>query len=437
MPETNHIELTQPVERNTQDIIGDTPGWLLKSGISMLGLVMTAIITLSAFIKFPDKVSGMGIMTSEAPPIEHRSANGGIVDTIFVRHNSLVVEDQPILLIKSPSKVDDVSTLEQFIADYESIATSTDHLNLIFPANLQLGNLQPEYANLEFLYSGLTEKLKEASTDEQIRILRREIAHIGNLNTVLIKQKLFSERELSLIKKNHSRNQILKEDSVISDLDMEKSTLELVKYKKQLEVIENSIIENNIRKEQLRLRIYQLQEEASDLVNEYKLKVQEAVNVLRQGIEEWKDNYYVTAELSGTVSFASSITEKVSLTPGQLVANILPENSSERFVRAPILGSAMGRAEVGNRAILKVDGYPYQDFGVVSSRVSAISLLPKEADNGNTYEMIIPLPDTIVTNYGLEILYSPKRGVSVEIITEDSSILRKVFNEFLNLLKNA
>lgn len=438
MPETKYNNLSHPINTDTEDIIGNAPGWLLKSGISVFGLVITAIFVLSAFIRFPDKITSIGVMTSETPPIEHKLASGGIVDTIFVQNNSEIQKGEPILLIKNPCKVGDIAVLEQFILDYEKVNRASNYLKLSFPTSLQLGGLQPEYANLELLFVRLCDKLRNINTKEQISIFKEEINHIDQLNKVLSRQQELAKEELSLVKKNHSRNKTLRKDSVISDLELEKSTIELVGYQKNIENLSNTLIENEIRKNQLRLQIHQLKEGKSDFVNEYTLKIQESVSKLKQDIKDWKENYYMTAEISGIISFASFLTEKVRLSPDQTVANIIPTHeASKKFVRAFALSKGMGEVEVGNKVILKIDGYPYQEYGTVTSQVSSISLLPKKDDDGNlAYELIVSLPNTIKTNYGIEIPYSPNTSIIAEVITEDASILQRVFNEFLSLLKN-
>ena len=439
MPETKMVKTHQPLGTEIHDLIGSPPGWLLKSGMSVLGLVLIALLSLSSYVRYPDKISSPGIMTSETPPIEHVVRTGGIIDTLYVHHNDSVKKGDRILFIQNQGSIQDIMTLNLFISKYESIKIISNYTSLNFPTNLQFGEFQSEYAKLELSFMEFQMTLKQTGVWKKINILEDEISKTGELNTSLEYQKSLAYQELTLIEKGFFRNQSLNKSGVTSDLDMEKSKGELLNYQKQYAVLENGIIANQIKKVQQKLEIHTLKEERAILENSHLLKLREIISNLKQSITSWNRKYVVVAELAGIISIKSNIIQSVTVQSNQVIATILPPKSkSKRFVRTITLEKGgIGKIEIGDKVILKIDGYPHKEFGIVTSTVSSMSLLPEKDNNGTLiYEIIIPLPDTIKTNYGRIIPYNPNTGILAEIITEDKSIMHRIFNQFLDLLKN-
>jgi len=73
---------------------------------------------------------------------------------------------------------------------------------------------------------------------------------------------------------------------------------------------------------------------------------------------------------------------------------------------------------------------------MVISEVTSISLLPEIDEEGKSnYEIVIPLSDTITTDYNKQIDIKPKMTATIEIITEDRSILQRIFDQFLSLIQ--
>lgn len=84
------------------------------------------------------------------------------------------------------------------------------------------------------------------------------------------------------------------------------------------------------------------------------------------------------------------------------------------------------------RANIRLDGYPYQEYGVLPGRVSSIALAPEQ----ETLLLQIDLPDSLITAYGRTIPFTQELSGNARIITEDRRILDRVFDRLLSLLKN-
>jgi hypothetical protein len=200
---------------------------------------------------------------------------------------------------------------------------------------------------------------------------------------------------------------------------------------------ESNFIENTIRKENITLEINKLESEKYNFQNNNLLKLRGMVNALTQSIKNWEEKYIVTAKVSGKLLYPANITNKIKVNENDLVATILPRDAmTGHFVRATASDKAFGKIKVGTKVILKVDGYPYKQYGVVISSIASVSPMPKEDKAGNLlYDLTVSLPEKIITNYNVEIPFRPNTGVTAEILNKEKSILERIFEQFLNLIK--
>ncbi|HMQ48555.1 MAG TPA: HlyD family efflux transporter periplasmic adaptor subunit [Saprospiraceae bacterium] len=431
---TPQSAFNQPI----QDIIATPPGCLLHSGLTILAIVVVVAITLAAFIRYPDKIRAKGIMTSQSPPIDQIAKSNGIIEAMFVSHGAVVKAGEPIVYLQNPAKRQDVEKLKDFLAAYTKVITPADYLQLTLPMPLQLGELQSRYASLELAFQELLLLLRQSGTAQQINTLKNELEKTDQLYEVLQKERDLAEKELEVIRLNYERSKKLQQEKVVSDLEAEKAAATLLTYEKQLNNLENGLIQNRIRKEQLQLEMLQLDEGRSEAINAQRFVIEERVHQLLQGIATWEETWLVQASVGGVLSFKSSTVLNQYVTANQALASIIPEGQAyEHFVRVVAAETGIGKIQPGDKTILKIDGYPYKEYGTVISYLKSISLLPEQDQEGNSfYELTIPLPDTITTNYGKSIPFRPNTGLSAEVITDDQSLLQRILYQFLNLINN-
>ena len=91
-----------------------------------------------------------------------------------------------------------------------------------------------------------------------------------------------------------------------------------------------------------------------------------------------------------------------------------------------------GKVQPGQRANIRLDGYPYQEFGVLQGQVTNIALVPDQ----ETYLLEIALPDSLVTTYHRSIPFAQELPGQARIVTEDRRILERVFDQLVSLVKN-
>ncbi|MCB0844462.1 MAG: HlyD family efflux transporter periplasmic adaptor subunit [Bacteroidetes bacterium] len=441
MPDNiDHRSTSYAPATQIDDLIGVAPGWLLRSGITVIVIVTSVILAVSAFIKYPDKIIAKGIMTSQNPPIEHLNKIGGIIEEIFVENGAVVREKDPLVYIKNTTNRDDLKILKSFILNYQSITQLEEILELRFPKGLQLGELQNDYGQLQLEISQLQQTLRQSGVFQQINTLKNEIGNTRELREILIAEKDYSKEELALIQRDFQRNVLLNKEGVVSDLDREKVESEWLRYQKQYSNLGQGIIQNKIREEQLILEIQKLTEDRNTRLQINKYNVEQVINSIQSGMKEWEEKYMIDAKIEGSVAFVPKIVEDQYLNQNTVVLSVIPTNNvNTKQIQVLVNNYGLGKIDIGDKVIIKVDGYPYKEFGTLTSKVQSISALPEITKNNNgeflyLYTINIALPDTIITNHQQEIPYRPNSSVTAEIITKDKSILERLFETFLSLI---
>ena len=440
--ENNPIETKAISSDQSQEysyaFIENPPSWILQYGIGLIALVFGLFLCLSYLIKYPDKITATGIVTASQPPIEHFARQPGIIKKLNVKDGDKVKKGAVIAYIENTMNIDNLISLKEFLTQYDKVTNLEQFTTLDIPSDLQLGDVGNEYNSLVLSYENLQRALKQMGVFEQIKTLKGEIANNKKLNEVIQKDQNLTKEELVLIEKDYGRNMTLNVDGVVSDLDREKSNVQLLQYQKSFNQTNQTIIQNQIKSNQLELEIQKLSEERKIKINEILYQVKTDVNAIKQKIKLWEEAYIITSKIAGIVNLESEITTQMYLTTDVPIATVIPHKSyKQKHVKVIVPNANIGKIKFGTSAILKFDAYPYKEYGIVKSSVKRIAQLPKKDKDGhNQYEILLGLEDTITTSYEKNIPYQPMAGLTADIITKDKSILERIFDNFLSLVNN-
>jgi hypothetical protein len=111
----------------------------------------------------------------------------------------------------------------------------------------------------------------------------------------------------------------------------------------------------------------------------------------------------------------------------------VPQESAGNVLAKALLPSARsGKVKVGMQAIIRLDGYPYQEFGVLNGEIRRIAVVPAEQG----YELEIAVPEDLKTSYGNPVLFRQEMQGVARIVTEKRSLLDRVFDRILSAFEN-
>lgn len=431
-------EYIEHPQEEINDLIGKTPGWLLHSGITIIAFVIITLIIFSSFIKYPDKIISTGVITSSNPPSELFSKINSRVEKVLIPSGHYVNRGDRIIYLNNTADLESIRQVKDLITSID-LENTNQVLRTKLPQELSLGKLQDEYGQLHLKFKEYQQVLKSLGIANQINNIKEEIQNIGILNQSITKEKSLYQSERALIEKDLDRQIKLYEEGLVSQVDLEDKRALLNKFDRNYETLEKSRIQTNIRQEALESDILRLREDRTKEIQKYQFSLAGLFENMRMAIIDWEAIYFIKASKDGIVELSDDIKKKPNLSPQTIIGYVIPNEAEQKYARLLVPPQRKGEISIGNKCLIKLDAYPYKQYGLIISEVSDFSKLSTKSLDVNTplYEVIVPLQDSLITEYGERIEFIPNMSFQAEIITEDKSFLSRIMNKFFDLIKNS
>jgi multidrug resistance efflux pump len=431
MTHNDEIELRS---EEVQEILGTPPSWLIRWGTLVWFLTIGALITATWFVQYPDMLQVRVQINSATPPVEVIARAEGNIAEFFVTDNQEVKQGQILGIVQSTANYADITRLDSVITQIQGTqAVAMEGLQL--PTGLVLGELQGAYAsfsqNLDVHKFGKTDKTFNDA--DRIAGLRNQKANLRKRIQVneSIRQK--AKQELDLEQKSFDRQKTLYNEGLISLNELQTHNRRLVEIQRNYKSLENNDIEIQSEINNLDDAISGVQFNTKENTSNTALQLSESLSALTAGIEKWKQIYLLSAPINGRVSLNANIfSAQQYVRTGDQVLTIAPPQGSEINGRLdlPIAGS--GKVKPGQRVIIYLDNYPYEEFGTVEGTVVSKSAIPKE----NVYTIQIAFEKGLKTSLNTEIPFEQALQGRGEIITDNRRLLTRFLDKVFSYKRN-
>jgi len=429
MPKANQdIEIRS---EEVHEILSYVPNWMIRWGNTLFFLLIILLLFITWFIKYPDIIISEAIITTEIPPQKEYAKITGKIDVLFVKDTQDVIDNETLAIIENTANYRDVFYLKSVI---DTIKVQKKYFN--FPIDkmpiLFLGNIETSYSLFEnnYIHYILNKELDPFSNEEIAnKITASELnRRLNNLQS----QKSLNERELEFKQKDLKRNLFLFERGVISKEKYENKQLEYLQAEINYKNMTSSISQlresiSNSKKTSNATRISRIREEMTLLKN-----VIQSFNQLKISIKDWEMQYVLSSKINGKVSFLDYWSENQTVSQGDLVFTIIPNENSSFIVKLRTPAQNFGKVRVGQAVNIKVQNYPEYEFGVLKGTVNRIS---KVSSKDGFYTIDVSLPKKLITSYNKEIEFKQEMRGTAEIITEDLRLIQRFFYQFNMIIK--
>ena len=168
----------------------------------------------------------------------------------------------------------------------------------------------------------------------------------------------------------------------------------------------------------------QLDVQASQHGQDLKVSLSSSLEELRSAIRQWEEKNLLIASQPGVVVFSDFWAEQAYVKEGQEIFNIVPELDQKVIgqMRVPVLNS--GKLKEGQSVEVYLENYPVEEFGKLKGNIEHISKLPKEG----RYNVLITFGEALITDYGRKIPFQQQLQGRAEVITEEMSLLERLFH---------
>jgi HlyD family secretion protein len=386
-------------------------------------------------------VDGEIIITTENPPVWLMAQTTGKIKELNCTDKSPVSKGQVLAVIENPAQTNDVKQIKEqlslcSIVDLDSAFYIPNELltkdyETTF-AIRQLGTVQNAYSAFlrtvtdyeNFLSFNTTEKEKEA--------LKLQIKGHSRYSQTLQRQLQLKQEEMQLAKTAYERETQLFERGIISKSEMETAENTYLNIRQSYQQLQTGRASDQIESAQLEENLSKLDTQQAKEKNSLFSNLKAAQSELNTAIENWEQTYQLISPEDGTVTFNSFWTRNQFVSAGNKVLAIVPNNPGKIIGRIQTQVQGSGKIKPDQRVNIKVQGYPYMEYGALQGKVSNISLLSNE----KAYSVEVELPQGLTTGTGKTLDFTGELTGEAEIITDDRSLLTRILSPLAYLLKN-
>jgi len=422
MPTTHIIENEQARHTDDmQDIITAVPSWLLRWGITLFFCVLMLIIGLSAFIRYPDIVKAtLKVDSPDAPKPVVAKISGKLVK-LLVTEKETVKAGQPLAYLESTADHEKVLVLLTNFKQLQQQVLQNQPLNkelLSQDYDIHLGELQSAYQTFFDEYLTYSSSVNNGFLLKKRSFLQKDLVALAKQQQQLHAQKVIQERDSALAEQTFTVDKRLLQEKAETPSQFRLDESQYLAKKAPLLQTETSLIAGSDNYASKQRDILDLDNQ----VQQEKGKFLQALNSLISAAEDWKSKYILSAPENGTLTYAGIVQENEVLTPNQEIFYINPGND-HFFGDMAISQNNIGKVRLGQQVLVKLKGYPFEEFGMIRGRIKYISDIPYK---DSVFLSKVDFKTLSASDVKKPIHLKTGMQADAEIITQDATILQRI-----------
>lgn len=434
------VDLSSITERSeeVQHIIDRMP--------SKFGFWISVIIALIFFlmglfgwiIRYPDVVSGQIIVNSNSAPIKLIANGAGKLKLSNAKSMDQVREGQVIAYIENAANPSNVLSIDSLIRPYNPNTDEIMQLYEKLPKNFSLGDLNTKYYAFSSALQQFINYKNDHLYDKQGKSLTEILIEQRKAEDAAEKRILMAKNNAGYTHKFYLRDSTLFSRKVISESELDKSEMNYINAKDAYQSALVNLTNAKLQSRQTESKLQELGITKPEKEKELRIALISSYNDLSDNIESWRQRYLFIAPFDGKVQFLKFYNNNQFIQNGEPIFTIIPlQKELLGQVVVPAMGS--GKIEKGQEVIVKLDNFPYNEYGSVTGIVSSISLstttVKTEKNETETYQILVNFPNRLKTNYGTTLSDKAEAKGTAEIITNDRRLIQRLFDNLKYAIK--
>ena len=420
------------------EILGSIPSWIVRWGITVVFTIFIGIVIGCYFIKYPKIVVGKVVITTLNPPSNLTARYTGLLDSVYVANGEQVEQGQLLMLLATPAKYCDIKAIEQNISDsYNSSFHNMVHCEWL-NCKYTLGDIQSAYADFQRQSLSYCHYLEIGHIDKKRDLLTTQIGKSYEYYTKLKSQQGLIDDELRYEQINLNRDSMLYVDGIISTADYETSTRNLLSKKGVQVGFDASLTNTELSIVQTEQQLIELSIQKDNEIAEYERTLSQLRQQVLSQISQWKEQYAIIAPSDGCVSLLNHWNRNQHVNVGDVLASVVPNTDAKVIGRIHVPSAGFGKVAAGQVVNIKLNGFPYMEFGVLRGEINSISAIPEQSqvDQGITYIAEIIFPKGLETTYKRRLPLIQQMDGTGEVVTEDMRLIEQFIQPIVSLFVN-
>lgn len=403
-----------------QDIIERMPTRWCAWVALIVSILMSMLIGLSFLISYPDTVDGEVSITGANAPLRLVSRSNGRLH-LLKEPNQTISQNATIAYIESGASYNDVQLLKAYL----------ERSPKTLPSNLKLGELGGSYNS----YLIAVEHWERLMKSDRYKTMRKSIEAQIESNKDVVQQLSnslgFKEKLLYNLQKAMERDSILASKKVISKSELEQTQNSLLTQGEAEASLRNSQLMKQAEIKTSQIEIARSHIEEDEQLEAAYIDMMAKRNLLQTELRLWEEKYVIKAPTNGKLDYLGFWRENLMVKEGVELFTILPQHG-EIMGEAYIPAIGAGKVKVGQLVNVKLNDYPYDEFGLLCGKVVSISPLMNKVQMNNavveTYLVRIAFPQGATTNFDHKLSLNFESKGTAEIVTKPKRLIERLFD---------
>jgi len=431
MEKDSYNNITQRTEE-VKDIIERMPQGIGKIVTIIVAGLAALLLFLGSMIDYPEKVTGPISITARQAPVRLVSNTSGKLH-LLKNNNDVLRENQIIACIDNPARLDDVLAIEDYLLHNSSDSLYFHTVINELPTDLILGELSmPYYSFLNSLQKLFNYKegrpyLKKLESAKELLTSQLQLMDFNR------QQMSINSASLKIIGKNLHRDSLLFSSATIAEIDLERSAVNYLGKVETNQAVEKEYTSLQLQSNDTRSKLQMLELEQQETEQKLRMDLYSSYNELVNSIKKWRLAYTFSSPFDGKLEYLNFWRENDFLAAGTPVLSVIPSDNP-LFGQVYLPSQGAGKVKVGQEVIIRLDNYPYMEYGSISGRVKMISALTNQTEafarknDLQTYLITVDLPDKLTTNYGTTLDFNYEIKGMADILTKKRKLLNRLFD---------
>lgn len=424
MPENEEIEIRSD---EVQEILSAVPNWMIRWGITLIFGLILMLVFISWFIKYPDVIQGQVILTTEKPPVKLISETNGYIEQLYFKDNAIIKKGQTIAEITNPTSKKTIDSLTILLGEFQ-LENVGNNLPLFEKIGV-LGEMQTTFNSLCNNLKEYHQITKDNYYQKSLKNINSQIKYNDRLAWITKGELDLLQQELINAEEKFNSDSLLYHNDVISKNEFFTNQSEYISKKQRLINTKKTYVNHKISVVNYSKQKNDLIKDNGDKIRNLEMNIKGAIKSIKSYIETWQQNYTINSPIDGKLSFLSSIATNQYITAQELLFAVTP-NSQAYIGNIQIPAQGYGKIAKGQQVKIKLDNYPYQQYGQLVGEIGNISQIAGKEG----YFVQVKLTKGLTSTYREELIYTPDMMGVAEIITEDLRLIDRIFNKFRKVL---
>jgi multidrug resistance efflux pump len=404
------------------DILNESPRWVVRMGATVIMFLLLLFLAGTWFIRYPEVLKGAVLVTTAAPTLKVVSEGEGRMMRLLVTNGSMVRKGDVLAEMENRTRLENTPMLQNLLRETQLFLQNPKRSIQLPNDSLSWGDLQANVSALSQHYLDF----KRLQTDEyhELRVsnLKQQIAALHQLQQVNKRKKDLNLEAFRNASDGYQTDQKLFSEGIYSRTEFQKKENEYLGKRREQEDYAENMIKNDLKITEIEAELKTVEYAFLEKQRFHLAEMAMAVRNIENGLRNWQEQYLILAPSDGRLAYLQNLAENQFVKAGETLFAIKPaQEDFVAMVDIPVRG--MGKAKVGQTVILKLDDYPFQEFGTIEGKV--VSMAP--STDVKTYRMMVALPNGLRSSYHRDFVCKSEMAGSVEIITDDMRLFERAF----------